>query len=164
MMERAITPVDLDIEHSSVPSHSPAQSPVAFDWEPLIALNKQSKEKKRPKTNFYCSFCFKEFNTRAKCIYHEKMKHLPKPANADEKHITCDRCGMKFKHRSHIINHLNVVHLRIKRYQCNVCGFRMYSKTHHANHMISHSNVREFKCQQCDKDFSRKEALIVHQR
>jgi uncharacterized Zn-finger protein len=70
----------------------------------------------------------------------------------------------RFKHKSHVINHLNVVHLRIKRYQCNICGFAMYSKTHHKNHLLSHSTIKEFKCIQCGKDFSRKESLIVHQR
>lgn len=72
--------------------------------------------------------------------------------------------SFRFKNKSHVMNHLNNVHLKIKRYQCNICGFAMYSKTHHTIHMKAHSNVREFKCTQCGKDFSRKESLLVHQR
>lgn len=45
--------------------------------------------------NFFCSQCFKEFNTRAKCMYHEKTKHAPKPAVETERKFTCDRCGTK---------------------------------------------------------------------
>lgn len=69
-----------------------------------------------------------------------------------------------FKTKSIIHNHLNVVHLRIKRYQCNVCGFAMYSKTHHKNHSKTHTNTKDFKCSQCAKEFIRKESLVVHLR
>jgi uncharacterized Zn-finger protein len=162
--ERPITPIDTSdfLEQRHSPPESPAE---AFDWEPYLKLNEKSKEKKKKQeiSSFFCTYCFKDFNTRAKCLYHEKTKHETKPEVANLRPFTCDRCGLTFKHKSHVINHLNVVHLRIKRYQCNICGFAMYSKTHHTNHMKVHSNIREFKCH-CGKDFNRKEALVVHQR
>lgn len=134
-------------------------------WEPLMQLNEKARtEASRTATNFYCTYCFQEFNTRAKCSYHEKTRHEPQLIDDDVKPFTCDRCGLKFKHKAHVFNHLNVVHLRIKRFQCKVCGFAMYSKTHHTTHMKTHSNIKEFKCEQCGKYFSRKEALFVHQR
>src|SRR5690349_3911019 len=66
------------------------------DWEPLLELNEKSKtSKKAVQTCFFCVHCFKEFNTRAKCLYHEKSKHLTKPSVENEKKFTCDRCGVK---------------------------------------------------------------------
>ena len=112
-VERPITP----IAFSEIPEQiDPPDSPVEnFDWEPYLKINEKSKEKyKKPSTNYYCIHCFKEFNTRAKCLYHEKAKHQPKPL-FEHRPFTCDRCGLTFKHKSHVINHLNVVHLRIKR-------------------------------------------------
>jgi hypothetical protein len=89
--ERPITPID----YPEVPvrAESPAEEET-FDWAPYLKLNEKSKEKnKKPATSFYCIHCFKEFNTRAKCLYHEKSKHQPKPL-IEARPFTCDRCGM----------------------------------------------------------------------
>lgn len=147
------------------PESSSRSDTESIDWEPFVQLNEKSRVKSNSTGSaFLCTHCFKSFDTRAKCSYHMKTKHENKQPQNDMKSFTCDRCGTKFKHKSHVINHLNVVHLRIKRYQCNVCGFAMYSKTHHTTHMKTHLNIKEFKCEQCGKDFGRKEALMVHLR
>ncbi|CRK94644.1 CLUMA_CG008143, isoform A [Clunio marinus] len=146
--------------------HSSVSIADHIDLEPYLKLNKKSKECFQNANKFYCSFCFKDFNTLPKCMYHEKTKHAMENHLKSEstKPFTCDRCGLNFKNKSHVMNHLNVVHMKIKRYHCNVCGFAMYSKTHHTNHMKSHKNLREFKCNECCKEFIRKESLLVHQR
>lgn len=65
------------------------------EWNQLVELDQKSKDLKvKDKTGFFCTHCFAEFNTRAKCIYHEKMKHRPRNSQ-DVKRFTCDRCGMK---------------------------------------------------------------------
>lgn len=67
------------------------------EWNQLIQLNEKSKNlKMKEKAGFFCTHCFAEFNTRAKCIYHEKVKHQPKELFQDEiRKFICDRCGMK---------------------------------------------------------------------
>lgn len=88
--ERPITPIELDRPAA------PASPVEAFDWEPLLQLNDKSKVvRRKPKTSFFCSYCFREFNTRAKCLYHERTKHQPKPADDHIRPFTCDRCGLE---------------------------------------------------------------------
>lgn len=92
VVERPITPIEMEILEQP---QSP-ESNKAFNWEPYMKINEKSKAIKRQrKTSFFCTYCFKEFNTRAKCLYHEKVKHMPKPANDNERPFTCDRCGLK---------------------------------------------------------------------
>jgi hypothetical protein len=89
-VERPITPVDFT-EVPEQPLDSPEEN---FDWEPYLKINEKSKERnKKPASSFYCIYCFKEFNTRAKCLYHEKSKHQPKPL-VEARPFTCDRCGL----------------------------------------------------------------------
>lgn len=91
--ERPITPIELDRPPT------PASPVEAFDWEPILQLNEKSKEAQvKPKPSFFCSYCFKEFNTRAKCLYHERTKHQPKPIDDHIKPLICDRCGLKYAH------------------------------------------------------------------
>lgn len=65
-----------------------------FNWDTYQRLNEESKAKRRHpnQKEMICSYCFKEFATRAKRMSHEKSTHQPK--NAD-KPLTCDRCGVK---------------------------------------------------------------------
>lgn len=86
--ERPITPIELDI----IKPPSPVE---AFDWQPYLELNEQTKRKNhKPKTSFFCTYCFKEFNTRAKCLYHERVKHGPKKEDDNVRPWSCDRCGL----------------------------------------------------------------------
>jgi hypothetical protein len=86
-------------------------------WEPLLKLNEQvqSSRKKKEILTHFCSFCGGEFETRQKLLYHERTKHQPVVSSQSLRPFCCDRCGQTFKSKSHIINHLNVVHLKIKR-------------------------------------------------
>lgn len=62
------------------------------EWNQLMELNQKSKDLK--KKAFFCSFCFAEFNTLTKCIYHEKAKHQ-QIHEQEVKRLICDRCGVK---------------------------------------------------------------------
>lgn len=126
----------------------------------LSQLKETPKKTKQSKSSFCCSTCGQQFDTRPKLSYHERTKHIN--TSSQPKNFTCDRCGRVLKQKSHVINHMNVVHLKVKRFHCHICNFKMYSKTHFTAHLKTHSNVKDFICPQCDKAFARKTTLETH--
>jgi uncharacterized Zn-finger protein len=76
----------------------------------------------------------------------------------------CDNCAWNFAKKTTLINHVNNVHLKLKRYQCSVksCSKSFYLKTHFTIHMKIHANIKDYRCSHCGKDFVRKESLQVH--
>ncbi|XP_070489884.1 gastrula zinc finger protein XlCGF7.1-like [Chironomus tepperi] len=146
--ESAVTVDEIIIEEIVEPSVEPS------DIELEIEVDEPQK------STFFCSACGQDFSTRQKLLYHEKTKH--NTCNFEPQTFTCDRCGHIFKQKSHVINHMNVVHLKIKRFHCDICDFKMYSKTHYTSHLKTHSNVKDFICPQCDKAFARKTTLDTH--
>uniref|UniRef100_A0A1B0D8Y7 C2H2-type domain-containing protein n=1 Tax=Phlebotomus papatasi TaxID=29031 RepID=A0A1B0D8Y7_PHLPP len=51
---------------------------------------------------------------------------------------------------------------QIRKHLCDICGYRAKDKTHHVEHMNWHAGVKPYKCQDCGKDFVRKDALRIH--
>ena len=62
-------------------------------------------------------------------------------------------------------NHVDIVHMKLRKHKCNLCGKAFTDKTPLRQHMLRHEadpNIRPFKCQQCDKSFILKSHLITH--
>lgn len=112
---------------------------------------------------FPCSFCPKKFSTKPKLYIHTKRHQgildfecphcgLKKPSkyevrqhikNVHEKHkrtepIICTACQTVFSSQAGLKRHIDVVHLKIKKFSCTVCGFMFSQKDHLNRHMKSH--------------------------
>lgn len=110
-----------------------------------------------------CSHCGKQFKSLSPLAKHEMVNH---PKCAITKPFYCDMCGINFRFKAYLKNHIKKVHVRDYKYQCNICSFKMYAKTQYTNHMKGHDPKAEkqFSCNICDKRFDRKENLLVHHR
>lgn len=110
-----------------------------------------------------CSHCGKQFKSLSPLAKHEMVNH---PKCAITKPFYCDLCGINFRFKAYLKNHIKKVHVRDYKYQCNICSFKMYAKTQYTNHMKGHDPKAEkqFSCNICDKRFDRKENLLVHHR
>ena len=74
----------------------------------------------------------------------------------------CMWCGAKFAQKNALVRHVEVKHLNIKKYKCDICKLDVGSRTHLTVHMRSHTGEKPFLCIYCDKPFSRKDAMKRH--
>ncbi|CAL8120147.1 unnamed protein product [Orchesella dallaii] len=106
--------------------------------------------------------------------------------------LKCQQCHRVFNHRNSLVYHIRS-HTGIRPYKCEVCNKRFFAtsalKVHHRlhsgekpfncvqcgrnfrqwgdlkYHKISiHSDIRQYQCEFCGKDFARNYSLIVHRR
>ena len=104
------------------------------------------------KKEFTCEECGKYFSDKSPLNKHFRQYH--KIGNHESK---CEVCEKTFKNDYIMKNHMGKVHSPVN---CNICGtnvsmgsFNRHTKTHQDD---------KFECEQCDKIFSRKEALQKH--
>jgi uncharacterized Zn-finger protein len=80
-----------------------------------------------------------------------------------ENKLNCNDCGDSFIYKSHLLMHINAVHLKLKPYQCDLCEMSFARKGGLNRHVKAiHQKIRPFECDQCKKTFSQKRYLKYH--
>lgn len=108
-----------------------------------------------------------------------------------EKVFKCDQCSKAFSHKKTLVHHVQNIHNKVVRFNCNKCGKGFYAKSpcdaHEARCLNekkfacglchqkfytasdvtqhvknSHSEGEKLKCLHCEKTFQTKETLRVH--
>uniref|UniRef100_A0AC34GTC1 C2H2-type domain-containing protein n=1 Tax=Panagrolaimus sp. ES5 TaxID=591445 RepID=A0AC34GTC1_9BILA len=80
-----------------------------------------------------------------------------------DKPRTCPLCPKTFTHAYALRGHFVRVHLRHKRYVCNVCQAGFWSNSDLERHMPRHTGQR-FICDACDRTYTSKQRLTEHFR
>ena len=80
----------------------------------------------------------------------------------------CEHCGKVLK-RGSLANHIQLVHMKIKRFFCDHCGVGFFKKQHLIAHLQSHHvarefRVKDFKCVLCPSAFFSKGLLNKHNK
>lgn len=77
--------------------------------------------------------------------------------------VLCSECGGIFRKESLKV-HRERVHLKIKRFFCDLCKYESYQKAHIRSHMAVHTKQRNFQCHICDLrlQFQSQSALKSH--
>ena len=82
------------------------------------------------------------------------------------KKVNCNDCGASFIGKfgkNHLKRHINAVHLKLKRYECDQCKISFSQKYNMQKHVdVVHLKMRPFICDQCKKTFSEKRCLNQH--
>ncbi|XP_055378262.1 zinc finger protein Xfin-like [Condylostylus longicornis] len=99
-----------------------------------------------------CEECGKEFSTK-----HHLGRH--KISHTQEKNFQCPNCPARFKAKGGLAAHMQV---HGESYPCLTCGVLLKTKQLLKNHMVVHSDVKNYRCNFCKKDFKRLNDLNYH--
>lgn len=75
-----------------------------------------------------------------------------------------DNCGKFYSTRFNLRKHIEIVHLRYKRYKCQQCSKLFASHQNLIEHTHLHSGVKPYSCRDCGKLFRHISSLCLHKR
>lgn len=125
-----------------------------------LALHKTLIHSK-PNTVFkhHCTKCLKGFRNKEILLQHDYKEH-----GGEKVKNLCNICGKDFSNKYRMINHIKTKHEKSISQVCPICGKRLYMSGSIQKHIDLHSDVRPFKCNQCDSAFKQKHDFTVHMR
>ena len=128
----------------------------------LLRHTQTVHEEKRPHK---CSFCDKYFKTEdgvknhsGKCVEHLKIS----PKLGPGERASCIQCDKTYVNKSALRQHVEVVHLKMKKFQCDQCPLTFASRKGFNYHMESKHEKKEHPCSKCDRIFKTKDCLNSH--
>ena len=108
-----------------------------------------------------CDVCKKEFSERSHLKRHQKRDH---PETVVEKIFQCNICNDLSSTNQKLKRHYSVVHNQIlKEFLCATCSKSYVDRRCLEIHIeVAHLKLRKFSCQICGKEFGRKGSLTAH--
>ncbi|RVE50477.1 hypothetical protein evm_004902 [Chilo suppressalis] len=103
---------------------------------------------------FHCDHCHYKTTFKMNLVTH--MRHHVKVS----KQYRCADCGMRFYDRHPLERHRNAKHVRVDKYECDVCSARFTNKMNTYKHIVlCHMDI---KCDDCTKRFCSRSELEKH--
>ena len=76
--------------------------------------------------------------------------------------FVCPQCQCTLSSTGGLAEHINIVHLKLARYQCQHCGKGYSHRITYLDHIASHTGVKRYICSICQQKFAFKCSLKKH--
>lgn len=124
-------------------------------------------EKFHEKRTRKCEYCDFNANSKSELLKHVKVNHLKQNSSTVDVRI-CPDCGKILKGNNHLNFHIKTKHLKLTKYQCDLCGFRSYGKYEIRSHILIHHLPlelrKEYKCDLCPSILTTAMSLKTHKQ
>lgn len=104
---------------------------------------------------YKCDMCGTKFSRSQSLLRHRKI-------HSEKQTSMCDLCGKKFHLVTRLKLHIENVHMKLKKFNCNICDMKFKYKVNLLEHQNVHTNTRPFMCDVCGKSFKQSASLAVH--
>ena len=112
---------------------------------------------------YNCTTCQSTF-TQLRALKDHVQKTHQKTHTTTGKKYECTYCEKKFGNMYNRDRHQQIVHLGVKRFQCDICGLAFTFKWLVSNHKKEHHGIGEKIGCPCGKSFSHNSNFYAHQR
>jgi hypothetical protein len=109
-----------------------------------------------------------EFRFQADLLAHIKKHHSSKVEDLNGLQKACPVCHKKFLLRKNLVTHMQRFHehegKKSSKHHCQYCGKSFFYEAEKSAHENTHTGQKNFKCDQCEKAYSSKKALLDHNK
>ena len=105
--------------------------------------------------DYICEECGMSFSAKS-ALNNHKRQHI-------DPQFECHVCGRKFRRKAHIQDHVQTVHMGVKKYPCPKCDIRYKSGSALKRHYETvHLGIKAYKCMLCTNTYGQKVELKLH--